>query len=149
MKMQQYANNGVKVSKTAIKEGDEIVLSYNGFLAKNGASNVYAHIGYGDSWENIDNIPMKLDKGIFKANLKIKSSNNLNICFKDDFDNWDNNSHNNYSFKVSAKATKTASKTTKSSGTATSKATSKAASKTTSKTASATKKASAKKSGSK
>lgn len=109
--MQPYINNGVKISKTAIKEGDEVTLSYEGFLAKNGASKVYAHVGYGDAWDSKDNIPMSFEKGVFKADLKVKKSSSLNICFKDDNDNWDNNSFNNYSFKIAQKAAATASKT--------------------------------------
>lgn len=103
---QLYEDNGVEVSKTPISVGDEVTLLYSGLLAKSGAEMVYAHIGYGDNWEEKAFIPMQKDNDVFKATIKVNHPDSLNIAFKDSGENWDNNSHSNYSFKVAKKAAK-------------------------------------------
>lgn len=101
---QLYEGNGVQVSKSSIRVGDEITLSYSGLLVQCGAESVYAHIGYGENWEAKEFIPMERCDDVFKAKIKVTHPENLNIAFKDSGDNWDNNSYSNYSFKVSEKA---------------------------------------------
>lgn len=103
-KVQPYEDNGVIVSKGSISVGDEITLSYSGLLVANGADKVYAHVGFGDAWMDKTFIPMAWEDGTFKATLKVTQSDILNVTFKDSADNWDNNSLQNYSFKVAKKA---------------------------------------------
>ncbi|HHX18456.1 MAG TPA: carbohydrate-binding protein [Clostridium sp.] len=107
---QLYEGNGVQVSKSSIRVGDEITLSYSGLLVQCGAESVYAHIGYGENWEEKEFIPMEKCDDVFKAKIKVTHPDNLNVAFKDSGDNWDNNSLSNYSFKVSEKATRTSQK---------------------------------------
>ncbi len=106
---QLYEENGVELSKATISVGDEVTLLYKGLLAQNGADSVYAHIGYGDNWENKEFIPMEKDNDVFRTTIKVNLSDKLNVAFKDSVDNWDNNSLQNYSFDVSKKASKSAS----------------------------------------
>ncbi|GAE90699.1 carbohydrate-binding protein [Acetivibrio straminisolvens] len=101
---QVYADNGVEISKTTIGVGDEVTLYYKGLLAQSGAEAVFAHIGYGENWEDKTFIPMERENDVFKATIRIDHADDLNIAFKDNGDNWDNNSWANYSFKVSKKA---------------------------------------------
>ncbi|HEX3028220.1 MAG TPA: carbohydrate binding domain-containing protein [Clostridia bacterium] len=103
-KEQKYTENGVKVSKTTIYAGDKITVSYFGLLVQSGANDVYLHFGFGDEWESKDLVQMNLEYGIFKADIKVEKPGTLNIAFKDSAENWDNNSAQNYSFKVSKKA---------------------------------------------
>ncbi|HHV28839.1 carbohydrate-binding protein [Acetivibrio mesophilus] len=105
---QDYADNGVEISKSTIGVGDEVTLYYKGLLVQSGAETVFAHIGYGENWDDKAFIPMERDDDVFKATIKIDHSDDLNIAFKDSGDNWDNNSWANYSFKVSKKAAKAA-----------------------------------------
>ena len=59
---------------------------------------VYAHIGYGNRWDNLYDYQMnRTDKG-FEVNIPVLKSDNLSVCFKDCANNWDNNSGNNYIF---------------------------------------------------
>lgn len=99
-----YAENGVYLSKSALKIGDTVTLTYDGLLATSGADNIFAHVGYGHEWEHSGFIPMEFENGVFKANFKISLSGSLNISFKDSANNWDNNSLKNYVFEVAAKA---------------------------------------------
>ncbi len=95
-----YSNNGVQLSE--IKETpNTLKLVYNGLLAQNGAREIYSVIGYGDNqfWEDITYIPMdKTDSQTFESVFPVNKSGNINIAFKDDLNNWDNNSGNNYTF---------------------------------------------------
>ncbi len=106
VKIQQYTENGVTISKTSLYPGDKVTISYDGLLTKNGADQVFIHLGYGDLWDEKEFIPMENEGGIFKGSFSIKASDTLNMAFKDAVGNWDNNSNNNYSFKISKKATK-------------------------------------------
>lgn len=105
---QDYADSGVEISKAAIGVGDEVTVLYKGLLAQSGADTVYAHVGYGENWDDKAFIPMERDADVFKTTIKISQPEDLNIAFKDSGDNWDNNSMENYSFKVTKKAAKTA-----------------------------------------
>lgn len=96
-----YSNNGVTATETT---ANNVKLTYNGLLAKSGASQVYAAIGYGsnNNWENVEHYPMnKTMTNTFEANIPIKKTGNLNVCFKDSANNWDNNSGMNYTFTSS------------------------------------------------
>lgn len=96
--------NGVLVTPDAFSIGDTVKLTYHGELAKKGASEVYAHIGYGENeWKNVSSIKMSKTKKGFEAKLPIISNSKLNIVFKDDAEDWDNNSGNNYSIKTTPK----------------------------------------------
>lgn len=95
-----YSNNGVQLSE--VKESPNMLkLYYSGLLAHNGASDIYSVIGYGDnhSWEDTSYFPMnKVDSKTFELVFPVNKPGNINIAFKDGFNNWDNNSGNNYSF---------------------------------------------------
>ncbi|NLD49762.1 MAG: carbohydrate-binding protein [Clostridiaceae bacterium] len=103
---QLYEDSGVELSKATISAGDEVTLKYSGLLARSGADEVYAHIGYGDDWKEKEFIPMQNDNGIFRTTIKVSAYDSLNIAFKDSGENWDNNSYENYSFKVARKSEK-------------------------------------------
>ena len=95
-----FEENGVILNKKIIREGSSVELEYNGLLAKSGAKEVYAHLGYNEKWDGISDIPMEYTEGSFKAEIELASPGTLNIAFVDKANNWDNNSGDNYSFKV-------------------------------------------------
>mgnify|MGYP000500944935 CR=1 FL=1 len=69
--------------------------------AKSGATDIYAHVGFGSAWDNLYDYRMnKTDTG-FEVTVPVKSADTINICFKDCAGNWDNNSGMNYSFDIS------------------------------------------------
>ncbi|MCX7920445.1 MAG: carbohydrate-binding protein [Clostridia bacterium] len=107
---QPYQENGVEVSKKTIYVGDEVTLSYSGLLYTSGADMVYAYIGYGDEWEQSEYVPMERGDNSFKATIKVALPGTLNVCFKDSGVNWDNNSSQNYVFKITKKAAKSSAK---------------------------------------
>jgi hypothetical protein len=101
MSESKYAENGVILSKSEVTVGEQVTITYHGWLASSGTQNVYAHIGYGEGWKELADVPMKKEKsGVFKAKVKLTNPGSLNICFKDDWNSWDNNSGHNYSFEI-------------------------------------------------
>lgn len=92
-----YSNSGVEIQDA----NNTLRLLYNGILAKSGANEIYAVIGYGNNlaWEDIEYYPMyKTGHQKFEVMLPINRTGNINIAFKDPANNWDNNSGLNYSF---------------------------------------------------
>lgn len=106
MTKNSYVDNGILISQKSLHCGDKVKVSYNGLLVKEGAQNIFLYVGFGDEWENSSLIPMKLEEGMFSAEIDVLDSNCLGICFKDSAENWDNNSGENYVFKISVKAAK-------------------------------------------
>lgn len=81
-------------------QGDNAKIIYKGLLSKSGANHVYAHVGYGNQWNNLSDIKMSKTSEGFEAELPIISHDRLNVVFKDCANNWDNNSGWNYSFEI-------------------------------------------------
>ena len=105
-KSKVYEQNGIFLSKQKMSEGDEIIVGYKGLLCTSGAKQVYMHVGYGDSWDEVEDVPMIFSDGMFKVKLTIKKEGQLGVAFKDPADNWDNNSGQNYNFKVSKRVSR-------------------------------------------
>lgn len=91
------SNNGVELHNLP----EMLKLNYNGLLAKSGAQEIYAVIGYGNNnnWEDVSYFPMqKTAQQNFEMLTFRKKQDELNIAFKDGAGNWDNNSGKNYVF---------------------------------------------------
>ena len=93
-----YATNGLTINPTSFTSGDKIKITYTGLLLQCGANEIYAHVGWGDSWEDVNDIKMSKTKAGFTATITVKKSSVLNMCFKDALDNWDNNNGYNYGY---------------------------------------------------
>jgi len=89
-----YSANGINFTNPRDKTA--INVTYNGLLAKSGANTIYAVCGYGDTWENESTIKMTKNNGNFVATLPFSKTTDLNIAFKDSYNNWDNNNGSNY-----------------------------------------------------
>jgi hypothetical protein len=94
--MNNYKSNGMTIKPATFSVGDKIKLTYTGLLSESGAEEVFAHIGCGEAWDNLDDIKMSKTKSGFTATISIESMNQLNLCFKDAMNNWDNNNGSNY-----------------------------------------------------
>ena len=98
-----FEQNGVVLSKKTIYSNNKIKVEYFGLQAKCGAEQIIMHVGYGDNWDESTYVLMQADEGIFTAEIEILEYPVMNICFKDNAENWDNNSGQNYTFKISKK----------------------------------------------
>ncbi|MCX7745646.1 MAG: carbohydrate-binding protein [Clostridia bacterium] len=92
-----YSDSGVQLKEVI----NTLKLTYNGILAKNGAQEVFAVIGYGNNlkWEDVETYPMhKIGEQNYELVFPIKRGGNINIAFRDISENWDNNHGMNYTF---------------------------------------------------
>lgn len=94
---QRYQENGVSMSKATEHTA---AIQYDGLLAKCGAADVYAVVGYGSNsnWENVQTVRMNKFGNTFHADVPTMHGMNINVAFKDGANNWDNNSGMNYTF---------------------------------------------------
>ncbi|MBP2651022.1 MAG: Carbohydrate binding domain (family 25) [Firmicutes bacterium] len=98
----EYLNNGVTLTPAIPSPYDDVELAYSGLLAKNGATEIFAHVGFDNAWTSASDYIMTKSEYGYKAKIYIPSNAEfLKVCFKDAANNWDNNSGNNYSFLLS------------------------------------------------
>lgn len=100
-KVESYVSSGVSISPTIPAVHQEVRITYNGLLFQNGASDVYAHVGFGNDWKSTTDYKMNRTTKGFEITLPIAIyTDSINVCFKDSSNNWDNNLGSNYSFPV-------------------------------------------------
>lgn len=97
-KTQTYT--GVILEPATPSVGDNVKLIYQGYLANSGADDVYAHMGYGENFENLTDVKMNRSSEGFEVSFTTLKSGEIGICFRDNWNNWDNNSGMNYKFHV-------------------------------------------------
>ena len=71
-------------------------INYNGSLVRNGANSLFIVYGYGADWNETDSKEMHKSNIGFEVELKMKSYDTFNFCFRDENYNWDNNNYFNY-----------------------------------------------------
>lgn len=80
-----------------------VEIKYNGLLKCDGADIVYLHYGH-DGWNNSCTKPMfRQNDGSFLATVPAFGDHEVNFCFKDSADHWDNN--NGWNWNVPIKLT--------------------------------------------
>ena len=94
----QYVTNGVDTAPAFPSSSDPVQIRYNGLLARSGATEVYAHIGFNSGWELVHDERMtKTPQGFEIAVRPPLHAQTIQFCFRDAANNWDNNSGRNYS----------------------------------------------------
>lgn len=88
-----------------IVENADVKVTYAGWLFQNGSQNVQIHLGFGDNWDNAQDILMERTDLGFQATIHIDCADSLNFCFKNDNGEWDNNEGQNFVFKIEAAET--------------------------------------------
>lgn len=101
--MTNYSEKGVVANHVSTTKNNNLSITYDGLLYKNGADTVFAHYGYGSKWTNKDTIAMKKTAKGFKVDIPLLKTGTVNIAFKDSSENWDNNEGSDYSFRLTAK----------------------------------------------
>ncbi|MDR3590237.1 MAG: carbohydrate-binding protein [Negativicutes bacterium] len=96
----KYEDNGIVLSPAVPAKGETARVVYNGLLAQSGADKVYVHVGFGDDWKRPTDYRMNRSGSGFEAQIPVAIANTMNLCFKDNANNWDNNSGHNYSYTV-------------------------------------------------
>ena len=81
-------------------ENSKVKISYTGKLFQDSAEEVSIHYGFGNNWDNVNDIQMeKTDLG-FQAEIDLCEGDTFNFCFKDGNNCWDNNEGQNYIFPL-------------------------------------------------
>ena len=80
-------------------ENTSVKISYTGKFFQEGCEKVFAHYGFGKTWENLNEIEMKNTELGFQVEIDLKEGESFNLCFKNEKDEWDNNEGENYIFE--------------------------------------------------
>lgn len=81
-------------------ENTKIKISYVGKLFQDNSEEVFVHYGFGNSWENLNEIEMEKTELGFQAEIELLSDDTLNLCFRNSNNEWDNNENANYVFPI-------------------------------------------------
>lgn len=96
----RIVDNNISIELPEIKKGDKTSVRYNGVLTNSGAEKVYLHYGY-DGWQSPETVPMRRDSfGNFTTEIKVNGNSEMNFCFKDNANNWDNNNGANWKVEI-------------------------------------------------
>ena len=81
-------------------QNSKVKISYTGKLYQSSAKEVFLHYGFDNEWKELNEIPMtETDLG-FQAEIDLLEYNTINLCFRDENNNWDNNDNQNYIFNI-------------------------------------------------
>lgn len=81
-------------------ENSTVKISYTGKLFQNNSEEVFVHYGFGNNWDNLNELKMEKSELGFQAEIELVSSDTLNLCFRNSNNEWDNNEGQNYIFPI-------------------------------------------------
>lgn len=90
--------------KEKIYENSELNITYTGQLSS--SEKVYISYGYGNLWDNKNEIELSKNSTGFFGTIKIESGIDLQFCFHDSNNCWDNNNTQNYIVPIYKEETK-------------------------------------------
>ncbi len=82
-------------------ENRTCTITYSGFLFKNHSDAVSIVYGFDDEWKNTTEQEMTKTENGFTTKIKLLDFTNLNFCFKNSNNEWDNNNNSNYTSPIS------------------------------------------------
>lgn len=89
-----FFNTDKLIQNTIVK------ISYTGQLFQDGSEQVYIHYGFGNEWNDLNEVEMeKTDLG-YQAEIKLPEYDTFNFCLRNSNDVWDNNEGQNYIFNL-------------------------------------------------
>ena len=94
-------NDKIYFEANTLSEGITTQIVYKGKLFEENSEDVYMHFGYGLLWENLQEIKLEKYQDCYKANITLTDIGDINFCFRDSNNNWDNNEGENYSATIS------------------------------------------------
>jgi hypothetical protein len=96
-----FYDAGIYWEPKSPRTGDTLNIHYHGLLQNSEAGEIFLHYGF-DNWNrSIHTIKMaRLADGSFSTAVKTERAGEINLCFKDNADNWDNNNGNNWNLSL-------------------------------------------------
>ena len=81
-------------------ENSIVKISYTGKLFQDASEKVSIHYGFGNNWDNVDDIEMEKTELGFQAEIQLREGDTFNFCFRNENNVWDNNECQNYVFPL-------------------------------------------------
>lgn len=81
-------------------ENSKVKISYTGKFFQDNSEKVIIHYGFGEQWNNINDIEMESTELGFQTEIELLEGEIFSICFKNEKDEWDNNEGQNYIFPL-------------------------------------------------
>ena len=81
-------------------ENSKVKISYTGKFFQDTSEKVSIHYGFGDNWDNVNDIEMEKTELGFQAEIDLLEGDTFNFCFKNENNQWDNNDGQNYVFPL-------------------------------------------------
>ncbi len=96
-----HLDDRISMEPGSPRKGQQARFEYRGLLMRGGADAVWMHYGF-DGWKNVRDQKMERGPyGTFHCTAEILGSQEVNFCFKDSANNWDNNSGQNWIARLS------------------------------------------------
>lgn len=81
-------------------ENSKVKISYTGRFFQDESEEVFLHYGFGLAWDHLNELKMeKTDLG-FQVEVELVAGDTLNLCFRNNNNDWDNNEGQNYTFPI-------------------------------------------------
>ena len=81
-------------------ENSNVKISYTGKFFQDNSEKVFLHYGFGQNWNNVNEIGMQKTELGFQAEINLLEGESFNLCFKNGNNQWDNNNGQNYIFPI-------------------------------------------------
>ena len=81
-------------------ENSKVKISYTGKFFQDNSDEVFIHYGFGNNWDNLNEIKMEKSDLGFQVEIDLLSNDSLNLCFRNSTNEWDNNDGQNYVFPI-------------------------------------------------
>ena len=81
-------------------ENSTVKISYTGKFYQENCEKVTVHYGFGETWENVNDIEMEKTELGFQTEINLLEGETFSLCFKNENDEWDNNEGANYVFPL-------------------------------------------------
>ena len=81
-------------------ENSKVKISYTGKLFQDASEEVSIHYGFGNNWDNVNDIKMEKTELGFQAEIELGEGETFNFCFRNENNIWDNNECQNYVFPL-------------------------------------------------
>ncbi len=95
-----HLDDRISVEPGSPRRGQSSQINYCGLLVHCGADAVWMHYGF-DGWENVQDQQMdRLSHGGFTCTAPVTGSREMNFCFKDSANHWDNNGGSNWTLRI-------------------------------------------------
>ena len=81
-------------------ENSIVKISYTGKLFQDASEKVSIHYGFGNNWDNVNDVEMEKTELGFQAEIQLREGDTFNFCFRNENNVWDNNECQNYVFPL-------------------------------------------------